>query len=41
VLPAVVKEADVVILCFQRFDLAFDEIVENDEVVLYGLGDIE
>ena len=41
VLAAVVKEADVVILCLERLDLALDEVIEYDEVILDGLGDIE
>ena len=41
VLAAVVKEADVVILCFERLDLALDEVIEYDKVILDRLGDIE
>ena len=41
VLAPVVKEADVVILRFERLDFAFNEVIEYDEVILDGLGDIE
>jgi 5,10-methylene-tetrahydrofolate dehydrogenase/methenyl tetrahydrofolate cyclohydrolase len=38
---AVVKEADVVVLCFERLDLALDEVIEHNEIIFDGLGDIE
>ena len=38
VLAAVVKEADVVILCFERLDLALDEVIEYDKVILDDWG---
>ena len=35
------NSVDVVILSFERLDFAFNEVIEYDEVILDGLGDIE
>ena len=41
VLAAVVEEADVVVLLFERLDLTLDELVELDEVLRQIRGDVE
>src|SRR6516165_10144922 len=41
VLPAVVEEPDVVVLHFQRPDLALDELVEFGQVILQVFGQVE
>ena len=38
---AMVEESDIVVLAFERFDFAFDEIVELDEIVGDVFGNAE
>ena len=40
-LAAMIEETDVVVLCFQRFDFALNEIIEHQQVVLDGAGNFK
>ena len=40
-LAAMIEKTDVVVLCLQRFDLALNEIIEHQQVVLDGAGNFK